>query len=76
MTSVGVHEAKTRLSKLLRRVATGEEIIILRSGKKVAKLVPAAPPAPRTLGIDAGLFTVPEDFDEPLPDRLQDAFES
>lgn len=43
MSTVGVHEAKTNLSKLLHRDATGEEIVITRSGKPVAKLVPTRP---------------------------------
>jgi prevent-host-death family protein len=63
---VGVHEAKTRLSDLLRRVAAGEEIVITRSGKAIAKLVPIARQRTRTLGVDIGRFTVPEDFDDPI----------
>ena len=67
MTEVGVHEAKTTLSALLRRVAAGEEITITSSGKPVARLVPARPTTDRQLGRDRGLFEVPEDFDAPLP---------
>ena len=44
---VGVHEAKTNLSKLLRRVAAGEEVVILRSGKPIARIVPIEPPKKR-----------------------------
>lgn len=76
MTSVGVHEAKTHLSRLLRRVAAGEEIVIERAGKPVAKLVPVEAPTRRRFGMDEGIFEVPEDFDDPLPDDLLDAFES
>ncbi len=72
---VGVHEAKTHLSRLLRRVAAGEEITIVRSGTPVARLVPVSPPPAREFGIDRGVFTVPADFDAPLPDELLDAFE-
>lgn len=74
---VNVHEAKTQFSRLLARVAAGEEIIIMKAGKPVARLVPLSPsPVPRPLGLDAGRYKVPEDFDEPLPKDLQDAFES
>ncbi|MBA3860498.1 MAG: type II toxin-antitoxin system prevent-host-death family antitoxin [Actinomycetota bacterium] len=74
MATVGVHETKTHLSKLLRRVAAGEEIVIARSGEPVAKLVPVALPE-RQLGEDRGVFTVPDDFDDPLPDDVQRSFE-
>jgi prevent-host-death family protein len=63
-----VHQARTRLSELLRRVAAGEEVIIARSGTPVARLVPIETPARRLLGLDEGLYEVPEDFDAPLPD--------
>ena len=75
MIKVGVHEAKTTLSDLLRRVAAGEEVTITRSGKPVAMIVPAPRRGPRTLGADRGLFEVPDDFDAPLPDDVVDAFE-
>ena len=75
MSEVGVHEAKTHLSRLLRRVAAGEEIVILRSGTPIARLVPAAPVTDRALGVDAVRFVVPDDFDEPLPDEVLAAFE-
>ena len=68
MRAVNVHEAKTHLSRLLQRVAAGEEITIANRGEPVARLVPAGRRKPRSLlGIDAGRFTVPEDFDAPLP---------
>lgn len=72
---VSVHEAKTHLSRLLRRVAGGEEIIIARAGKPVARLVPEPGDGPRILGSDRGLFEVPEDFDAPLPDDVIADFE-
>jgi prevent-host-death family protein len=71
---VGVHEAKTHLSRLLERVAAGEEIAIARRGEIVARLVPIGGRTTRRLGIDEGRFTVPEDFDAPLPDDLLAAF--
>lgn len=75
MTTVGVHEAKTNLSKLLRRVAAGEEIIIMRSGQPIAKLMPLTAVPERALGVDAAVYTVPEDFDAPLPDDVLASFE-
>ena len=75
MVEVGVHEAKTTLSELLRLVAAGEEVTITRSGEPIARLVPFAPRSARTLGLDAGLYEVPEDFDAPLPPELLAAFQ-
>ncbi len=75
MVAVGVHEAKTTLSKLIQKVNAGEEVVITRGGTPVAKLVSAALREPRELGIDIGRFEVPEDFNEPLPDDLLDSFE-
>jgi prevent-host-death family protein len=65
---VGVHEAKTRLSELLRLVDAGQEIEILRAGHPVARLVPVPRQGVQRLGLDAGAFVVPDDFDAPLPD--------
>jgi prevent-host-death family protein len=73
--SVGVHEAKTHLSRLLEDVAAGEEVVITRRGEAIATLVPVSAPPARRFGIDRGRFTVPEDFDAPLPEELLDAFE-
>jgi prevent-host-death family protein len=76
MTTVGVHEAKTNLSKLLRRVQAGEEIVIARNGEQLAKLVPIQRGGDRRLGIDDGRFEIPADFDAPLPKGLLEAFEA
>lgn len=73
---VGIHEAKTHLSRLLRRVAAGEEIVIAKSGLPVARLVPFEAPKNRMLGLDEGLFEIPDDFDSPLPDSLLGDFEN
>ena len=73
--SVGVHEAKTHLSKLLERVAAGEEITITRRGEEVARLVPTQPNGGRHFGLDKDRWTVPEEFDAPLPDDAVAAFE-
>lgn len=69
MTIVNVHEAKTHLSQLLRRVMNGEEIIIARAGKPIAVLSPMQKPAePRVPGNDAGKIILHPGFDEPLPE--------
>jgi antitoxin (DNA-binding transcriptional repressor) of toxin-antitoxin stability system len=68
--------AKTRFSRLLRRVAAGEEITIANRGVPVARLVPIpAEQTTRKLGVFRGQMTVPDDFDAPLPDDILDAFE-
>jgi prevent-host-death family protein len=72
---VNIHEAKTHLSKLLERVAVGEEVIIAKAGKPVAKLVPlSAEPKTRVLGSAKGEFVVPDDFNDPLPKEIEDLF--
>ena len=73
---VGVHEAKTHLSRLLRRVQLGEEITISRGGQPLARLVPVLPPVRPTFGLDRGRLEVPEDFNAPLPEELQRFFDS
>ncbi|HWH33591.1 MAG TPA: type II toxin-antitoxin system prevent-host-death family antitoxin [Egibacteraceae bacterium] len=73
---VGVHEAKTTLSKLLKRVAAGEEITITRGGEPVARLVAAQGAPRRTLGQDRGRYGVPDDFDAPLDEAALRAFEA
>ena len=76
MNTVNVHEAKTRLSELLRRVEGGEEFVIARSGKPVARLLPyEAPDRPRTPGTARGLIELGEDFDDPLPEDVLEEFE-
>jgi len=72
---VNIHEAKTNLSRLLERVALGEEVIIAKAGKPVAKLVPVSTrPKKRMLGSAKGQFIVPEDFNDPLPKEIEDLF--
>jgi prevent-host-death family protein len=76
MKAVNTHEAKTQFSRLLRRVAAGEEITIANRGVPIARLVPAiATGAKRKLGAFAGQMTIPEDFDAPLLEELLAAFE-
>jgi len=64
-----VHEAKTHFSKLLAKVEAGEEVIIAKAGKPVAKLVPfAAEKDQPRWGTAKGDFVVPDDFNEPWPE--------
>ena len=72
---MNVHEAKTHLSRLLDRVSAGDEIIIAKAGKPVARLVPLNAPGERRLGLDAGLVTVPDGFNDALPDDVLADFE-
>ena len=70
-----VTEAKAQFSKLLRRAPAGEEITITKWGVPVARLVPVeAQKGKRRLGFYEGKFTIPDDFDAPLPDEILDAF--
>jgi len=77
MKTVNIHEAKTHLSRLLRRVASGEEIVIAKAGRPLARLLPisAEHAAPRTLGLHAAQIHVPTDFNASLPPDVLDAFE-
>ncbi len=76
MVEVNIHEAKTNLSRLLSRVAAGEEVVIARAGEPIARLVPYRKlKGKRPLGMDKGLFEVPKDFDAPLADDLLATFE-
>ena len=63
---MNIHYAKTNLSRLLEAVDQGEEVVISRAGKPVAKLVPFAVTS-RSLGADVGLVSIAADFDAPLP---------
>ena len=74
MRQVSVHEAKTHLSRLLRQVVLGEDVVITRSGRPVARLVAVEDERP-VFGVDEGRFVVPDDFDEPLDEELLRAFE-
>lgn len=69
MVTVNMHEAKTHLSRLVERVEAGEEVVIARAGKPVARLMPAKERdmTPRPLGTMRGQFEIPDDFDDPLP---------
>ena len=70
MTIFNVHEAKTQFSKLLERVMNGEEVVIAKAGKPVARLLPfiQEDTSPRIPGIDKGKVIIMPDFDDPLPE--------
>lgn len=73
---VNVYAAKTQLSRLIDRANAGEEVVITRHGRPVARLVSVEPRQPRKLGLLKGKgFWMSEDFDDPLPDDLLDLFE-
>ena len=76
-TTVNVHEAKTQLSRLLRRVSLGEEVVIARAGRPVARLVAVTrKPRRRTPGSAQGQAWVGPDFNAPLPEEILDSFEA
>jgi len=69
MKSANIHEAKTHLSRIVKEVAEGEEYVIGKAGKPVAKIVPYSAAAPRrTPGALKGKIWMSDDFDEELPD--------
>jgi len=73
---VNVHEAKTHLSRLLARVEAGEEIIIAKAGKPIARLIPYEKRPPRRLpGSAKGRVLIRSDFDAPLPREILAEFE-
>ena len=70
---VNSHKAKTRLSRLLERVATGEEVIIVKAGKPVAKLVAVESRRKKfRFGSAKRESVVPDDFNNPLPEGIED----
>lgn len=74
---VNIYAAKTQLSRLVDQVNAGEEVVITRHGRPVARLVPAGEgKARRKLGTLRGKVWMADDFDAPLPDDLQALFES
>ena len=77
MIRLNIHEAKTHLSKHLRRVKKGETIILCERNVPIAEIRPIKSEnrGPRPIGLDKGRLIVPENFNDPLPDWLLDAFE-
>jgi prevent-host-death family protein len=77
MPTVNIHAAKSQLSRLLDAAVAGEEVIIAKAGKPIARLVPVEQKKEqrRKLGTLAGKLHVPDDFDDPLPDDILADFE-
>ena len=73
MTIVNIHEAKTHLSRVLERVLAGEEVIIAKNGRPVARLMPIRG-TPRKPGRLKGRIRMQADFDDDLPEAIADAF--
>jgi prevent-host-death family protein len=73
---INIYTAKTQLSRLVDQANAGEEVVITRHGRPVARLVPAAAAEPRKPGLLEGEgYWMADDFDAPLPDDLLDLFE-
>jgi prevent-host-death family protein len=70
-----IHEAKTHFSRLVQRVLAGEEVVIAKAGKPVAKIVPVEPERLREPDRYRGRVRIAKDFDAPLPADLLDSFE-
>ena len=72
--TINIHEAKTHLSKLLARVSAGEEIVIAKAGKPIARLAPIVPAVAkkRVPGIDKGKIWISKDFDVMTERELRD----
>ena len=75
MTVVNVHEAKTRLSRLLAQVEAGEEVVIARRGEPVARLVSCKPRGKRRFGAMKGQIVVDDSFFDSLPEEELKAWE-
>ena len=75
--TVNLYDAKTNLSKLVERAASGEEIIIAKAGKPKARLVPYQPPRRKRIGGQnlLGITYIADDFDSPLPPEIQKYFD-
>ncbi len=77
MSTINIHEAKTHLSRFVEQAAAGEEIIIAKAGKPMAKLVPLLrTPSRRNLGMFKGKLNVPDNFDAPLSNEVVGLFEN
>lgn len=76
MDTVNIYDAKTRLSQLVDKAASGEDVVVSRNGKPLVRITRLDPPRRRiTFGLLKGRFSVPRDFDAPLPDDMVAAFE-
>ncbi|MBS3909314.1 MAG: type II toxin-antitoxin system Phd/YefM family antitoxin [Actinobacteria bacterium] len=76
MVTVNIYEAKTKFSKLLSRVEGGEEIIIAKAGRPIARIVPLSSKAEKRMpGSAKGRIIIKESFFEPLPEEILREFE-
>jgi antitoxin (DNA-binding transcriptional repressor) of toxin-antitoxin stability system len=77
MITISIDKVKDNLLKYLQRVEGGESLLILRDDKPIAEIKPVLPSSPqlRPFGLCAGEFVVPDDFDDPLPEHILQAFE-
>jgi len=76
MESVNIYDAKTRLSQLVDRAASGEDVVVSRNGKPLVRITRLMPPKRRVrFGVLKGKVTVAPDFDAPLPDDVLAGFE-
>ena len=77
MTTISIHQIQRDPLGCLRRVEEGETLVVLRDNRPVAEIKPVVPIShcPRPFGLCAGEFTVPDDFDRPLPDDILQEFE-
>lgn len=75
MSMVNIHQAKTQLSRLLVRVEAGEEVVIARNGKSVARLVRFRERGKRRFGALRGKINIDESFFDPLPESELAAWE-
>ena len=69
MLTINVHEAKTQLSRLLAQAEAGEDVVIQRRGKPVARLVACKPKGKRQPDVLKGKIVVPDSFFEPLSEK-------
>jgi prevent-host-death family protein len=76
MDTVNIYDAKTRLSQLVDKAASGEDVVVSRNGKPLVRITRLDAPRRRiTFGLLKGRFSVPRDFDAPLPDDVVAGFE-
>lgn len=77
MTQISIQEIERDPLAFVHRIEAGEPLLVIRGGMAIAEIQPVSQTAnlPRPFGLAAGEFTVPEDFDQPLPDEIVNLFE-
>ena len=76
MSSIQLEDLQRNPTEWIRRVQAGETLVLLQANRPIAEIKPIAPKAsPRPFGLCAGEFTVPDDFNDPLPDKILGEFE-